>query len=187
MFESSKLSSSNQEILIQWHVLARQKLLTFGHVASILFIVFLLNSFLQTACLVWVFYNKILNQVWAFYRNSDWRVWVFLLISIFVGIFRCELGCELRCECEYFIITRFSTKSKCEIISRNICQVRIRVKFSFFHTVFCWQSWPLRAHCHHLKCQRFRVWWNWFINFEKCKRKNSLSVENDDQLQNDDF
>ena len=28
-----------------------------------------------------------------------------LLFSIYVGIFRCELGCELRCECEYFIIT----------------------------------------------------------------------------------
>ena len=27
-----------------------------------------------------------------------------LSISFFVGIFRCELGCELRCECEYFII-----------------------------------------------------------------------------------
>ena len=28
-----------------------------------------------------------------------------LLITIFVGIFWCELGYELRCECEYFITT----------------------------------------------------------------------------------
>ena len=43
----------------------------------------------------------------SFIQKSKLEGVSILLISIYVGIFRCELGCELRCECEYFIITLF--------------------------------------------------------------------------------